>query len=296
MVNLRSLSYNKNTVGYVFVMPSVLVMLTFVIIPLLFSFASSLFNFTIMLDSFEFVGFGNYKALFAARRFWSSMQNTLYYTVCFVPLQNVLSLLLALAVHKATAKNVALRTIYFLPVVCSMTIIALSLSMMFNYNIGIVPALLRKLNLPVVDLLNDRNLAMPTVIGISIYKNFGFNMVIFIAALQGVPSYLYEAADIDGANKRQAFFRVTLPAIGPTVTFALITSTISSFQVFDQVYVTTKGGPLFRTETVVQFIYERAFKTYEMGFANANAVILFLLILVVTLVMRYLRRGEESNF
>jgi multiple sugar transport system permease protein len=290
------MAYNKNAVGYVFVLPSLCVMLFFIIIPLIFSFISSFFDFTIMLDKFDFIGLKNYQQVFADQRFWNSMKNTLYFTSFMVPLSNALSLLVALAVHKTNKKNVVFRTIFFLPVVCSMTIIALSLSMMFDFNIGILPALLRKMGLPAVDLLRDPNLAMPAVIGISIYKCFGFNMVIFIAALQGVPSYLYEAADIDGAASGTKFFKVTLPFIAPTVTFTLITSMISSFQVFDQVYVTTKGGPLFRTETVVQFIYERAFQTYEMGFADANAVILFILILTATLVLRRLRRDEENNF
>lgn len=295
-MKLKSFLYDKNKVGYLFILPSMITLITFIVIPLIFSFGSSFFNFTIMLDSFQFAGLDNFRQLFADRRFWNSLKNTLYYTIWVVPLQNMLSLAAAMAVHKASKRNVVLRTIFFLPVVCSMTIIALSLSMMFNYNIGIVPALLRRAGLPVVDLLNDPNLAMPTVMAISIYKSFGFNMVIFIAALQSVPGYLYEAAGIDGATKWKKFFCITLPAIGPTVTFTMITSVISSFQVFDQVYVTTKGGPLFRTETAVQFIYERAFKTYEMGIANASAIILFLIILTVTLLMQYLRRNEENNF
>lgn len=291
----KSLLYNKKAMGYLFVLPSLTVMTIFVIIPLILSFVSSVFKFTIMFDSFEFIGFDNYKALFADRRFGNSLKNTLYYTCCMVPLSNLLSLAVAMAVYKQNKRNVLLRSVYFLPVVCSMTIISLSLSMIFNYNIGIIPALMRQAGLPVVDLLHDPDLAMPTIIGISIYKNFGFNMVIYMAALQGVPKLLTEAASMDGATKWQIFRHVTLPSIAPTITFTMITSIISSFQVFDQVYTTTKGGPLFRTETVVQFIYERAFKTFEMGIATADAVILFIIILAITLLMRYLGRNKEMN-
>ena len=297
MVNeKKSILNNKKIIGYFFVFPSIAVMIIFIIVPLILSFTSSFFDFTIMMDKFEFVGLDNFRALFADRRFWNSMKNTAYYTAITVPLSNMLSLLVALGVQKASRKNVIYRTVYFLPVVCSMTIVALALKMIFDFNIGIVPELLRQAGLPVVDLLNSPTLAMPTIIGISIYKSFGFNMVIFIAALQGVPQELYEAAEIDGANKSNKFLKITLPYIAPTVTFTLITSMISSFQVFDQVYVTTQGGPLFRTETAVQFIYERAFKTYEMGFANANAMVLFAIILVATLITKRLRRNEEGNF
>jgi multiple sugar transport system permease protein len=137
---------------------------------------------------------------------------------------------------------------------------------------------------------------MPTVMLITIYKSFGFSMLIYIAAIHGVPRYLYEAAEIDGANSVDKFFHVTLPSIAPTITFTLITGMIASFQVFDQVFVTTKGGPLFRTETAVQLIYQRAFATYEMGRASANAFLLFLLILAVTIFVQRMRRNSESYF
>lgn len=295
-MNRTNILYDKRRVGYIFILPSILVLLVFSVFPLIASVVSSFFDFNIMLTKFRFVGMDNYAAVFSEERFWNSMKNTLYFTAVVVPVQNIVSLLVAMAVVEVNFRNVFFRTIYFLPVVCSMTIVALALSMMFNYNIGYIPSKMRELGLPVKDFLNDIHWAMPTVMLITIYKNFGFSMLIYIAAMHGVSRHLYEAAEIDGASTAGKFFNITLPSIAPTITFTLITGIIASFQVFDQVFVTTKGGPLFRTETTVQLIYERAFATYEMGKASANAFVLFLLILVVTLLVQRMRRNSESYF
>lgn len=296
MNKMKRIIYNKNVVGYLFVLPSLLFLAVFVFFPLLATFLSSFFDFDLMLRDFDFIGIENYLEVVQDERFWNSMKNTVYFTAVVVPVQNMLSLLVAVAICRPGKGNVIFRTIYFLPVVCSMTIVALSLKMMFDYNIGILPSLFRQIGLPVVDLLNTPNLAMPTVMLISVYKGFGFNMVIFIAALQSVPRSLYEAAEIDGAKQSAKFFKITLPFIMPTIVFALITSVISSFQVFDQVYVTTKGGPLFRTETIVGLIYDRGFKTLEMGYSMAAAFLLFLVILSVTLVNWGLSRKSEEDY
>ncbi|WP_123041161.1 carbohydrate ABC transporter permease [Cohnella candidum] len=289
----KALAWNKSAVGYLFILPSLAVMTIFVIVPLLFSLLSSLFDFDIMLKNFRFIGLGNYETVLHDERFWNSLKNTVYFVCGNVPLQIILSILVAVAINKRSRLNIVFRTIYFLPVVCSMTIVAMALAMMFDFNIGIVPSLLRELGLPVVDVFNDPTWAMPTIILISVFKGFGFTMVILLAALQGVPESLYEAAEIDGAGRSATFFRITLPSIAPSIAFVVITSIIGSFQVFDQVYVTTKGGPMYKTETIVQLIYTKAFVTNEMGPAIASAILLFLIILVVTLVS--LRVGQKSE-
>jgi multiple sugar transport system permease protein len=292
----KSLMKSRNFIGYLFILPACCTLLVFVIFPLIASLVSSLFDFDIMLSRFDYIGCRNYRIVLETDRFWNSLKNTAYFSLAVVPLQNLLSLLVAVGVCKVSRINEVLRTIYFLPVVCSMTVIALSFGMIFNYNIGIVPAILKSWGIKVPDLLNSTAWAMPTVIFISIYKSFGFNMVIFIAALQAVPEQLYEAAEIDGATKIKSFFNITIPSIAPTIAFTIITSIIGSFQVFDQVYVTTKGGPLFRTETIVQFIYERAFKTLEMGIATAAAFLLFIIILTATIISFKISQRSEVNY
>ncbi|MDG0791318.1 sugar ABC transporter permease [Cohnella ginsengisoli] len=241
-MNWKGLAWNKSAVGFLFVLPSLVVMAVFVIVPLLFSLISSLFSFDIMLQNFKFIGFDNYHTVLEDDRFWNSLKNTIYFVVGNVPLQIALSLLVAVAINKRSRLNIVFRTVYFLPVVCSMTIIAMAIAMMFDFNIGIVPALMRQFGLPVVDVFNDTTWAMPAIILISVYKSFGFTMIILLAALQGVPESLYEAAEIDGAGRTAMFFRITLPSIATSIAFVVITSIIGSFQVFDQVYVTTKGG------------------------------------------------------
>jgi multiple sugar transport system permease protein len=290
----KSLAWNKSVVGYLFIFPSMVVMTVFVLLPLLFSLVSSFYEFDIMLQNFRFIGLDNYNTVIQDERFWNSMKNTVYFVCGNVPLQIILSILVAVAINKRSRLNIIFRTVYFLPVVCSMTIVAMALAMMFDYNIGIVPAWMRQVGLPVVDVFNDPVWAMPAIILISVYKSFGFTMVILLAALQGVPASLYEAAEIDGAGKRALFFHITLPSIAPSILFVVITSIIGSFQVFDQVYVTTKGGPLYKTETIVQLIFTKAFVTTEMGYAIASAILLFLVILAVTLFnLRVGRRSED---
>lgn len=295
-MNWKGLAWNKSAVGFLFVLPSLIVMAIFVIVPLLFSLISSLFSFDIMLHNFKFIGFDNYHTVFEDDRFWNSLKNTIYFVVGNVPLQIALSLLVAVAINKRSRLNIVFRTVYFLPVVCSMTIIAMAIAMMFDFNIGIVPALMRQFGLPVVDVFNDTTWAMPAIILISVYKSFGFTMIILLAALQGVPESLYEAAEIDGAGRTAMFFRITLPSIATSIAFVVITSIIGSFQVFDQVYVTTKGGPMFKTETIVQYIYDKAFVTNEMGPGIASAILLFILILIVTLINLRMGRKAEQNF
>jgi len=292
----KSLAWNKSAVGYIFVLPSVIVMTVFVLIPLLFSLVSSFYDFDIMLQHFRFIGLDNYRTVISDERFWNSLKNTVYFVCGNVPLQIILSILVAVAINKRSRLNIVFRTVYFLPVVCSMTIVAMALAMMFDYNIGIIPAMMRQIGLPVVDVFNDPTWAMPTIILISVYKSFGFTMVILLAALQGVPENLYEAAEIDGAGKRAAFFRITLPSIAPSIAFVVITSIIGSFQVFDQVYVTTQGGPMYKTETIVQLIFTKAFVTNEMGPAISCAILLFVVILAVTLASLRTSRGNEQYF
>ncbi len=295
-MHIKSLIRKQSTAAYIFLLPSMIVLLLFVLGPLSFSFFSSFFDFNIMMTKFKFIGFLNYANVLHDERFWNSLLNVTYFTLAIVPAQTVISLLLAMAVNKQSRLNVLYRTIYYLPVVCSMTIVGLAFNMILNYNIGIVPEFIRSLGFTPIDVFHDPVWAMPAIILISIYKGFGFTMVILLAALQGVPDSYYEAAQMDGANKVDMFFRITLPSIAPSLTFVVITTVIGSFQVFDQVYVITKGGPLYKTETAVQYIYERAFVTNEMGFAIANAVLLFAVILLFTLVNYQISRRSEENF
>lgn len=278
-----------------FLAPSMIIFTLFVFIPLLASFVFSFLETNLMFKNMTFVGFTNYINMFTDDRFWNAFGNTIYYTVCVVPAQVILALLVAVALRHQTKFNNFLKSVYFLPAICSMTVISIVWSFLLNKDISIISYYLSKIGIHMPDLLNSPTLAMPTVIGVGLWKNLGFNMVILVAGLQGIPESYYEAADLDGASSRVKLTHITIPMLMPTLTFVTVNSVISSFQIFDQVYVMTNGGPLFRTETVVQYIYNNAIGKSDIGYASAVAVVMLILTLSVSLVLfKYMRQDEDQ--
>ncbi|WP_110442340.1 sugar ABC transporter permease [Flintibacter sp. KGMB00164] len=281
--------------GMMFLAPSMIIFTLFVFIPLLASFVFSFLETNLMFKNMTFVGFTNYINMFTDDRFWNAFGNTIYYTVCVVPAQVILALLVAVALRHQTKFNNFLKSVYFLPAICSMTVISIVWSFLLNKDISIISYYLSKIGIHMPDLLNSPTLAMPTVIGVGLWKNLGFNMVILVAGLQGIPESYYEAADLDGASSRVKLTHITIPMLMPTLTFVTVNSVISSFQIFDQVYVMTNGGPLFRTETVVQYIYNNAIGKSDIGYASAVAVVMLILTLSVSLVLfKYMRQDEDQ--
>lgn len=287
---------NQERVGYFFVLPSMLVFLVFVLVPLLISILFSVYSFDMMGNNIKFLGFGNYIKLFADERFWNSLYNTVYYTIGSVPFLVLIALLTAVALSAKTQYNAVLKSIFFLPAICSMTVISIVWAFLLDKDIGIISYYFSLIGIDTIASLKDPVWAMPTIIGVSIWKTFGFNMVILLAGLQGISESYYEAADIDGASKIKQFFSITLPMLMPTLGFVTITSIINSFQVFDQVFVMTRGGPLFKTETVVQYIYHMGFEVFDLGYASAAAETLFVIILIVSLAMLKSLRENEKSF
>jgi len=289
----KSLAFREARAGRLFILPTMLILAVFVFVPLLVSFVFSVLRFDMLFNNISFIMLDNYKRLFADSRFYNALWNTVVYTLGTVPLQIILSLLVAVAVQQQKFFNKLVRSIYFLPAITSMAIVAIVLGFLIDTNIGAFSYYLSLIGIRLPRLLNDPVWAMPTIIFIGIWKNFGFNMVILVAGLQGIPDSFYEAADIDGANPVQKFFGVTIPQVMPTLTFVLINSVISSFQVFDQVFILTQGGPLFRTETMVQYIYTSAFKNYDMPYASTVAVALLIITLAASrLMLQNMRKGE----
>lgn len=232
----------------------------------------------------EWIGIGNYQRLATEPLFWKVLGNTFYYTIFSVPLSLILSLVLALALNQKIRGVTIYRTMYFLPVVSSTVAVSLVWYWMYNPEFGLINYALEKLfKIHGPAWLSSTKWAMPAIIIMSVWKGLGYNMVIFLAGLQGVPQELYEAARIDGATGWQQFRNITLPMISPTTFFVLVMSTISSFQVFEQTYIMTKGGPAYSTLTLVYYIFQQAFQWYHMGYAAALAYVLFAVILVVTL-------------
>ncbi len=289
--------YQKS--AYLFILPSLCILTVFVFIPLIASFVISLLNMNIFMNDISFAGFTNFRKLLADNRVSNATMNSLIFTLFEVPLQVGLALLLSSYVAKNNKFTKALRSIYYLPFVCSMTAIGIVWSMLLDPNMGLIPYLLKRFGCETISFLKDPDLALATVIVVTAWKGFGYTLTLITAAVLNIPSSLYEAADMDGANAFQKFICITIPGIWPTISFCIVTTTISSMQVFDQTYVMTQGGPLNRTETIVQYIYDRGFQTapYNLGYASSISVYLFVMIAIITFILRkfILEKGEGDN-
>lgn len=279
--------FNKpSRAAYLFLAPSITILLVFAIIPLIASLIISVMNMNIFFTDTSFAGVKNFIHAFQDMRFWNALKNTVVFVVVEVPIQIILGLLVANALTKTSLFNKMARTIFFLPVICSMAAIGIVWSILLDGNIGLIPYLLEKIGMGTPTFFRDVKTAMPTVIAMTVWKNFGYTMSILVVGIQGISRSYYEAAEIDGANKFNQFFCITLPQLKSTLGFCLITNTIGSLQVFDQVYVTTQGGPQYSTETLVQYIYKTGFsQPYDLGYASALSVLLLVVILIISFPM-----------
>jgi ABC-type sugar transport system permease subunit len=276
--------------GLLFILPSSLIILVFVIYPIVQSLWMSLHDWSMFQATHPFVGLANYAGMLHDGRFWNALVNTIVFTVATVPLQIVIGLLLALKLVRASWWTIFLRSVFFFPVISSFATMAIVWRFLLSADVGPTAAWLRSAGIAPIDALHTPNLALPAVILVGLWKNIGFTMVILLAALQDVPESLKEAAVLDGANAYRRFLNITLPSIRHALLFASIIAVIVSLQVFDQVYVMTRGGPLFRTETLVTYMYEQGFTEFRSGYAAAIAWVLFLIIMAISVVqLRFFR-------
>ena len=232
----------------------------------------------------EWIGLGNYATMLQSDLFWKVFGNTFYYTALSVPLSLTLSLALALLVHEKVKGIAFFRTTYFLPVVSSTVAVAIVWSWLYHPEVGLINLFLKKVfGVEGPHWLSDTDWAMPAMVFMSVWKGLGYNMVIFLAGLQNISEEYYEAARIDGAPAWRRFLNITLPMLSPTTFFVLVINLIGSFQVFEQTYILTKGGPANATLTLSYYIYQNAFQFFKMGYAASMAYVLFAVILVATL-------------
>lgn len=282
--------------GFFFTLPSLIILAIFVLIPVLGSVWISLHEWALTSPEHPFIGLKTYGEIARDQRFWSDLRNTAYYTLGTAPVSAVLALLLAVAVDRPLRGIKLFRSIYFMPAVTSMAVVSMIFLFLLDPDIGMITYFTKQIGLGAAGWLRDPDWAMPGVILVGIWKNVGFYMVIFLAGLQAISPSYYEAAEIDGAGGFKRFWHITVPLLMPTLAFVLIIAMIASFQVFDQVYVMTQGGPLFRTETLVQYIYLQGFQFFRMGYSAALGIVLLLIVLVLTLIqMRYFRSGLSAN-
>jgi len=293
----RALRRRQTRNGYLFMLPSMIVLAVFVFWPIVQSFILSLQNWRFGSDTIPWVGLDNYRRLLEDPRVEGAFSNTLEYTAVVVPVTLLLAFLLALALNERIPGRTFFRAAFFLPVIASFAIVAIVWRFLLNPDIGLLAYWSREIGIPTRSWLRDARYAMPAVMIVSIWKNVGFNMVILLAGLQGIPDTYYEAAKVDGANRWQRFRYVTLPLLRPTWMFVLIITIIGSFQVFDQVWVMTpRGGPLHSTETVVTYIYYQGIELLDISYAASIGVVLFLIVFALTLVQLRLFRFRELDY
>jgi multiple sugar transport system permease protein len=281
--------------GWSFVAPATVIILGLSIFPAVWAFALSFQSW----DGFSqptFVGVSNYTQLVSDDDFWNAVLNTIGYTVLFVPASVLLGLFLAVALNRRIRLMGFYRTAIFVPFVASAASTGILSTYLFSPQFGLVNNVLRVLHLPQQGWLDDPHQAMLVIAIMSLWGSAAFTTVIYLAALQDVPSDLIEAARIDGANPWQTFWRVVWPQLAPVTVFVAIWQTIQAVQLFDLVYTTTRGGPLDATKTIVYFLYEKAFRSLQFGYGSAAAYVLFAATLLITIaIVVYSRRtGSEA--
>jgi multiple sugar transport system permease protein len=286
--------------GLAFIAPALGLILLFFVVPVVGGFLLAATDFDIYgigdFSTARFVALGNFAALLHDPVFWKALANTFYFVLVGGPLSVAVSLGAAMLVNSRVVRLKGFfRTVYFAPVVTTMVAVAVVWRYLYHPRFGLLNQILAFLGLPDVNWLGDPRWAMPAIILMAIWKNFGYNMIIFVAGLQSIPTTLYEAARVDGAGPWQQFRRITVPALRPMLMFVGIITMIGYFQIFTEPYVLTgcTGGPLNATLSLVMYMYKQGFRWWNIGFAATVALVLFVIILAGTLVQMRLQRERE---
>ena len=291
---------NRPRAAWLFLAPALLVLGLFFLLPVIAALVLSLTDYDLYaladIRNLRFVALGNYWELLHRPLFWSALGHTLYFVAVGVPLSIAVSLGAAMLLNSPLARcKPFFRTALFAPVVTTVVAVAVIWRYLFNTKYGLANYALDGLGIHPVDWLGDPRWAMPTIILFAVWKNFGYNMIIFLAALQAIPADLYEAARIDGASPLRQFRHITLPMLGPTLLMVSILTVSGYFQLFAEPFVMTEGGPLQSTTSVLYLMYEEGFKWWNLGSASAVAFLLFLIMFSVTaLMLRVSRRGAAA--
>ncbi len=291
---------SESRAAILFLAPAMTVLGLFFVLPIAAALALSLTDFDIYavadMKNLRFVAFGNYAELLRTPLFWKALKNTIYFALVGGPLTVAVSLAAALLVNARLARFRSLfRTVFFAPVVTTMVAVAIVFRYLYNARFGMINYGLEAIGISGTDWLGDPRWAMPAIIILAVWKNFGYTMIIFIAGLQSIPEELYEAARIDGAGWWAQFRHVTIPMLAPTFLFVGIVTAIGYFQLFAEPYVMTPdGGPLDSTLSVVMLMYLEGFRWWNMGFAAAVAFMLFVVIAIATLIQLRLRKDVAA--
>jgi multiple sugar transport system permease protein len=287
----------KLPAAFWFLAPALGLIAVFFLLPIAAALLLSLTDFDIYAigdpSALRWIGFDNYRQVFEHPLFWTALGNTFYFVILGGPLSVGLSLGAALLLNaRLTCCRTLFRTIYFLPVVSTLVAVAVVWRALYSPDAGLLNQMLAVFGIQPIDWLGNPNFAMPAIILMAAWKNFGFNMIIFIAGLQAIPDRLYEAARLDGAGSWAQFRYITLPQLAPTFLFVALMTMIGYLQLFAEPYVMTQGGPANATLSLVMLMYQEGFRWWNMGFAAALAFVLFVIILAGTLLQLRLQKNN----
>lgn len=286
----------ENLTGYLFMMPTILVLGTFVVLPILYAVFLALHKVQLLGGiEYEFIGFRNFTRLVEDERVWIALRNTAQYVAIVVPTQTILALILAVTLNSGIRGKNWWRILYFLPTVTSSAVLTLIFMWIYNTD-GLFNHFLALIGLPTYNWLGDPAVALKGIMIMNIWSTAPFYMVIYLAALQDIPQTLYEAAELDGASGWEQFTHITLPLLQPVTFFVVAVGVIGTFQLFDQSYIFSggTGGPNNATLTLVLLIYQAVFRNLQMGYAAAVAFLLAAVIIAITLIQRRLFGGESN--
>lgn len=286
---------NDGKWAVVLLAPNIVGFLLFMLIPVIMTFVFSFTRYDIITAP-EFIGLGNYIEMVNDPIIHQVTKNTVLYSLMVVPIGMCLSLLLAVLLDQKIKLKRFFRAAYFIPAITSMVVVAIVWQWIYNPEFGILNWVLSFLGLEGRKWLLDPVTALPALAIVGIWKNAGYNMIIFLSGLQGISNSYYEASMLDGASKWQQFKSITVPLLMPTTFFVFVTSVISSFQVFDQVMLMTNGGPGRATSVLAHYLYQNAFKYFKMGYACAIAVLLFAIIMILTVINMHMEKKMRDIF
>ena len=294
--NLQGRKRNERITAYLFIAPAVVLLIAFLVVPMIYTAYFSVFKYQIMRpDNIDFIGIDNCTKLFADKNFWVALKNTVYFTIIVVPAQCALALGLALLVSKKFRGVSVFRTMYFSPQLTSMVVIAVLWSVLYNANpnTGLINSLLVNIGLKPINFLTNEHTAMNAIIFMSAWQGAGYQMMIFLAGLQGIPRDQYEAASVDGATKWNQFRYITLPGLRGTIKYVIMITMIQAMKLFTQPYIMTQGGPKNATKTLVYYIYTQGFQKGNFGYACSIATIFFVIVVTMSLTMKRITTAND---
>lgn len=281
--------------GLWFLLPFLVLYIAFLVVPVFLGLGISFFDQSLTGGASEFIGWANYAELFKDPAVWSSLWNTAKFTLWSSPPLVVLALVMALLTHRKMPARWLFRLAYFMPTLIPVTVVANVWTWLFRTDFGFLNGMLGAVGIAPIDWLGEPNTAMAAIVILTTWWTIGFNYLLYLAALQGIPPELYEASAIDGANAWKQFTRITLPLLGRTTSLIIVLQLIASLKVFDQIYLLTGGGPNFSTRPVLEYVYDVGFTNFRLGYSSAISYVFFLLILVFAFIQLKLFSKKDGS-